>query len=803
MGPARAISGMRSKIHRGLGFVGVAAVTALVSACAPNLRPPPPVEKPTSAHTETIDDVVVDSGLIPVPAHFVLKLGALAVGDGTPIVFSKGDVETSRIAHYLADLVTRTKGPLLVPQAGDVASPPAHAIVLRRLADKNATGAEGYKLDVTPDGIVVTAGQGAGLFYGAITTWQLLTDTPSHSVTVQAMSVDDAPRFRWRGLLLDSARHYQSPEFVEAFIDAMALHKLNVLQWHLTDDQGWRLEIKRYPRLTKVGAWRVPEGDAAAHDIDPKTRRPRLYGGYYSQAQVRAIVRYAAERHITIVPEIEMPGHATAAIVAYPKLGSTSHPPKVVPSAWGVFANLYNVDDSTFRFIDNVLSEVMALFPSEYIHVGGDEAVKDQWKASPKIQAQMKKLGVANEDALQSYFIRRAEKFLNAHGRKLIGWDEILEGGVAPNATITSWRGVDGAVAAAKSGHDAVLSPAPDLYFDSRQGTGPDQPPGREHLIALKDVYNFDAAPDHLSEAERAHIIGVQANIWTEHIRTDERVDLMTFPRAAALAEVGWSGTRDWKSFLTRLVPQMARYKALDIAASPTVFKVEAKVSPSPIGAMIDLDDQSGFGQIRYTLDGSTPSFASPLYTEALSLPLPQHLRAAAFENARELTDPTDVTIDAMSLRHRFSQELELCSKAIGLNLEDDVPLKGRRAIFFADIMNPCWIWRGADLSGITGIEAGVGQVPFNFEIGNDLSKIVLRPPATPSGELEVRLDSCDGPKIAILPLAPALSNDAVTRLNGPLPVAGGTHDLCFVFTQKKLDPLWLLDWVQLVPNAH
>jgi hexosaminidase len=717
---------MRSKIHRSLGFIGV---VALLAGCSPELpAPPPPVEKPAATPVSA-----PQPSIIPWPAHVVAASGALTIQDGTPIVYDASDAETPRIAHYLADIVRRSQGSLLVPQAGNVTSAPAHAIVLRRLADKDATGAEGYKLDVTPDGITIAAGEGAGLFYGAVTASQLLTETPSHNVIVSAMHIDDAPRFRWRGLLLDSARHYQSPEFVKAFIDAMALHKLNVLQWHLTDDQGWRLEIKRYPRLTKIGAWRVPEGAAAAHDIDPKTHKPRLYGGYYSQAQVRAIVRYAAERHVTIVPEIEMPGHATAAIVAYPKLGSTSHPPKVVPSAWGVFANLYNVDDSTFRFVDNVLSEVMALFPSEYIHVGGDEAVKDQWKASPKIQAQMKKLGIANEDALQSYFIRRAEKFLNAHGRKLIGWDEILEGGVAPNATITSWRGVDGAITAAKSGHDAVLSPAPGLYFDGRQGTGPDQPPGREHVLALKDVYDFDVAPDHLSEAERAHIIGVQANIWTEHIRTDERVDLMAFPRAAALAEVGWSETRDWKSFFTRLAPQMERYKALGIAASPTAFEAARPLSPT----------------------------------------------------------------------HRFSQELELCSKAIALNLEDDAPLKGPRAIFLADIMNPCWIWRGADLGGITAIEAGVGQVPFNFEIGDDRNKIVLRPPATPSGELEVHLDTCDGPKVAVLPLAPALSNDAVTRLSGPFPGAAGTHDLCFVFTQKKLDPLWLLDWVQLVPNAH
>ena len=701
---------------------GLLSAALLLAACAP--QNPPPAEKPAAALPPAAQPAPPPWAVIPLPAHVAAAAGNFVVHDGTPIVYDASDSETPRIAHYLADLVKRSGGPSLVPQAK--ASTPA--IVLKRVADQ--TGTEGYKLDVTPDGIVVTAGQGAGLFYGAVTTWQLLTAKTSHAVAISAMHIEDAPRFRWRGLLLDSARHYQSPAFVKSFIDAMALHKLNVLQWHLTDDQGWRLEIKRYPRLTKIGAWRIPAG---AVGTDPKTGKHRRTGGYYTQAEVREIVRYAAERHVTIVPEIEMPGHATAAIVAYPKLGSSPHPPKAVPSDWGVFDNLYNVDDATFRFLENVLTETMALFPSEYIHVGGDEAVKDQWKASPRIQAQMKKLGIANEDALQGYFIARIGKFLNAHGRKLIGWDEILEGGVPPDATITSWRGVDGAITAAKSGHDTVLSPAPDLYFDNRQGSDPGQPPGREHVLSLENVYDFDAAPDHLSEAERAHIIGVQANIWTEHIRTEERVDLMTFPRAAALSEVAWSGTRDWRSFLERLAPQMARYRALGIAASQTVFE-------------------------------------------------PPH---------------------ALSPNRRVSQELALCSKDIALNLEDDWPLKGRRAVFLADIMNPCWIWRGANLDSIGGIDAGVGQVPFNFQVGDDLKKIVLRPPATPYGELEVHLDGCDGRKIAVLPLKAAVSNPGITRLSAPFAGASGNHDLCFVFTQKKLDPLWLLDWVELAPKAH
>jgi hexosaminidase len=708
-------------------FAAALAFLPLLASCSTSLsdRPTAPTPRPDIL-------VVHEPSLIPWPAHLTPQTGRLTIGDGTPVIYDSADPETPRIAQYLADLSKRSHGPLLVPKAGNVVSPPAHAIVLRRLADENATGLEGYHLDVTSDGVTVVAGRGAGLFYGAVTLWQYLTDVPSHGVALDAVHIEDAPRFRWRGLLLDSARHFQSPEFVEAFIDAMALHKLNVLQWHLTDDQGWRLEIKRYPRLTKIGAWRVPAGAAAAADIDPRTHEPRLYGGFYTQEQVRRIVRYAAERHITIVPEIEMPGHATAAIVAYPKLGSTRSPPKAVSSDWGVFDSLYDPNEYTFRFLDNVLAEVMALFPSEYIHVGGDEAIKDQWKASHHIQARMRKLGLANEDALQSYFIQREEKFLNAHGRTMIGWDEILEGGVAPNATITSWRGVDGAIAAAKMGHDAVLSPAPDLYFDNRQGEGPDEPPGRGYVLSLEKVYNFDVAPDHLTDAERAHLIGVQANIWTEHIRTEDQTWLMTLPRAAALAEVGWSEHRDWNGFLSRLAPQMARYEALGIPASQTGFKAQA---------------------------------APPPY-------------------------------------HRFSQELELCSKGLDLNLEDDAPLTGPRAIFLANIMHPCWIWRGADLHGISSIEAGVGQVPFNFQIGSDRDKIVFRPPHTPDGELEVHLDTCDGEAIATLPLTPAISNNAVTRLSMPLTAPEGVHDLCFVFTQKKLDPLWLLDWVQLVPAA-
>jgi hexosaminidase len=550
------------------------------------------------------------------------------------------------------------------------------------------------------------------------------------------LRIEDAPRFAWRGLLLDSVRHFQSVAFIKTLIDAMAREKLNVLQWHLTDDQGWRLEIKRYPRLTQVGAWRVPAGAAARHDIDLRTHKPRLYGGYYSQGQVRDLVAYAAARNITIVPEIEMPGHALAAIVAYPRLGSVVKPPTEISSDWGVFPYLYNADDRTFSFLENVLSETMALFPGTYIHIGGDEAVKDQWKASPAVQARMHALGIATEDELQSWFVRRIEKFLNAHGRRLIGWDEILEGGIAPGATITSWRGIDGAVTAARAGHDAVLSPAPVLYFDNRQAEGPDEPSGRGAIVSLHDVYAFDPAPSALSEDERRHILGVQANIWTEHIREQANVIHAAFPRAAALAEIGWSpaASHDWSNFLARLPAELGRYAALGLAHSTR-------------GA-----------------DAAAPPPASPL--------------------------------------SRDSHELKLCSNAITLSIEGPAPVRGPRPVFLHDVMNPCWIYEKADLAGISAIEVSAGSLPFNFQIGADAQKIVLRPPATPDGELEVHLDSCDGAKIAVLPMPHPVPDTALSTVRGPLAPQAGAHDLCFIFTRAKLDPYWALHTVRLVPGG-
>jgi len=709
------------KQQRLLAFT-LAAVLAALAACSRDAS-----HAPTSAK-----DPGPSPGVIPVPREFSGGNGYFAINATTRVTY-RGGAGAMEAANYFVEQAKRN--PEIVLAAPGEAEPASKGIFFEITPNDQALAEEGYTLAVTPDGARVIARTPTGLFYGAVTLWQLLTVFPPQGgvAQIRAMEIKDSPRFAWRGLMLDSARHYQSPEYIRNFIDWMALHKLNVLHWHLTDDQAWRLEIKKYPKLTSVGAWRVQPGKAAREDIDPKTGKPRLYGGFYTQEQARQIVAYAATRHIKVVPEIEMPGHATAAIVAYPELGV---PPAVnklteVPSDWGVYENLFNVEDSTFTFLENVMTEVMDVFPSEYIHVGGDEAVKPQWEGSARVKARMKEFGVKDAHALQSYFIQRMGKFLDSKGRRLIGWDEILEGGgLPPNATVMSWRGIDGAIAAANAGHDTVLSPAPDLYFDHWQSAG-DLAPGRSNTLTLEMVYNFEPVPASIPEEQRKHILGLQANLWAEFMRSDERVTYMAFPRTAALAEVAWSpaSSINFKDFQRRLEPHLKRYDALGIR-----YAREVQIKPLP--------------------------------------------------------------------RRRLSHDLEQCGDGYLLSLEDDAPIEGERAVFLVNISNPCWIWRGADLTKIHALRVTVGQIPFNFQIGRDADNIPLPKPATNDGEFEVRFDNCEGPPALSASLSPALSNNGLTLLP-PIPLTGktGTHDLCFKFTRSKIDPIWVIGGVELVGN--
>jgi hexosaminidase len=721
------------------------------------------------------------AGVIPLPAKIVPGDGSFEIGAATVIEVQKGDADAANAARYLVELWQRSNA-LALPVSAGAAATTDSTITFHRAP---GFGPEGYQLKIRPHRITVAASSGAGLFYGAMTLWQLLPPEPG-ARRIPSQTIIDAPRYAWRGLMLDSARHFQSPAFIHSMIDWMAWHKLNVLHWHLTDDQGWRLQIKKYPRLTSVGAWR--EG----------------YGGFYTQDEVRDIVAHAARRHVQVVPEIEMPGHAQAAIAAYPALGAGSQP-LPVSSNWGVHTHLYNLEPQTFRFLEDVLDEVMQLFPSRYVHVGGDEAVKDEWNASAQVQTRARELHIHNAEALQWYFTQRIGRYLAAHGRRLVGWDEILSPGLPTDAIVMSWRGVAGAHSAAAAGNDTVLTPQPTLYFDRRQSTLASEPPGRLELVTLEDVYRFDPSDLSLSAAQQRHVLGVQADIWTEHIATDQRVEWMALPRAAALAEVAWSAPdRHWPDFLTRLVPMFARYRAFGIGYADSVFGINAELARSAEGITLTLSNtaelkDSGLGAIRYTLDRSEPTAGSTAYASPLTLPAGTEVRAATFIGAEQVSRTWQKHLDASAGRLRDSHDLDLCSNRIGLLLEPKGTAGNAGAPLAIDIMNPCWIDRGVDLERGPRIIASVAPLPFNYELGADVAAIPVGNTHTPEGELEIHADTCDSAAIATLPLAPAAASNVLTTLPAQrLPPLAGRHDLCLRFARPRLDPMWALNWIEI-----
>ncbi|MCX4772268.1 beta-N-acetylhexosaminidase [Streptomyces sp. NBC_01260] len=451
-----------------------------------------------------------------------------------------------------------------------------------RLRTDPALEPEGYRLTTQPDeSVVITGGGPAGVFWGAQTLRQLLGPEAFRQAPVNGgartgfgfTDIEDGPRFPWRGMMLDVSRHFMPKTDVLRYLDLLAAHKLNVFHFHLTDDQGWRIEIKRYPRLTEAGSWRsrTKHGHRASELWDETP-----HGGFYTQDDIREIVAYAAARHIRVVPEIDIPGHSQATITAYPELGNTDVIDTTALSVWdnwGVTPNVLAPTDTTLRFFEGVFEELLELFPaatSPFIHVGGDECPKDQWKQSPTAQARIKELGLADEDELQSWFIRHFDSWLTARGRRLIGWDEILEGGLAEGAAVSSWRGYAGGIAAAEAGHDVVMCPEQQVYLDHRQDGGPDEPMPIGYVRTLEDVYRFEPVPPGLSEEAARHILGTQANVWTEVMQNRARVDYQVFPRLAALAEVAWSALpaseeRDFAGFERRMATHYARLDALGV----------------------------------------------------------------------------------------------------------------------------------------------------------------------------------------------------------------------------------------------
>jgi len=488
--------------------------------------------------------------VIPQPVSIVQTGSDFLVDAGTMILIDDGDAGQQALAATLAEMIERASGFRLNVRRVSALPPLDNMIVLTMQAPDSPPHDESYALTVTPEAVILRARTLHGLFYGIQTIRQLLpldidgsngAGVPEECC-IPGVTIDDWPRYPYRGMHLDVCRHFFPVEFVKKYIDLLASFKMNMFHWHFTEDQGWRIEIKKYPKLTEIGAWRS--------SIDGSR-----YGGFYTQNEIRSVVDYAARRFVTVIPEIELPGHARAALAAYPEYSCTGGPFEVA-AEWGVFEDVYCPGrEETFVFLEDILDEVAGLFPSPYIHIGGDECPKTRWKAHDLCRRRIRAEGLADEHELQSYFIKRIEKILNVRGKQLIGWDEILEGGLAAGATVMSWRGMDGGIAAARAGHNVIMSPTSHCYFDYYQADPETEPKAFNGLITIEQVYSFDPTPAVLTEEEARHILGAQGNVWTEYISTPEHAEYMAVPRMLALAEVVWSpkSSRNWDDFRRRL----------------------------------------------------------------------------------------------------------------------------------------------------------------------------------------------------------------------------------------------------------
>lgn len=544
-------------------------------------------------------------GIIPAPVSVKKTPGEFILSQQTTVL---ADSATNKAVLFLTDYI-QNKAMLRVQLKPNNGTSAANNLVLTSAGTDNLP-ADGYRLTITPQQIIV-AGKGAGLFYGVQTLIQLMPLEHGATIKLPCLQVEDYPRFGYRGLMLDVCRHFFSVEFVKKYIDLMAAYKLNNFHWHLTDDQGWRIEIKKYPRLTQIGSQRAQTVIGNYHDRTPQQFDNTPYGGYYTQDQIRDVVKYAADRYITIVPEIEMPGHSEAALAAYPELGCDPNYPYKVAETWGVFHDIYCPSEKTFGFLEDVLTEVMGLFPGKFIHIGGDEVPKDEWKKSAFCQKLMKQLGLKTEDQLQSYFIQRIEKFVNAKGRSIIGWDEILEGGLSPNATVMSWRGEAGGIAAAQQNHNVVMTPGSGgLYLDQLQGKLNVEPLSIGGYDPLTKIYSYNPTPAVLTPDQQKFILGVQANVWTEYITTDNKVEYMILPRLLALSEVAWTplANKNYSDFAnTRLPNHLAWFDKhnFDYRVPPAIGTQDTITFGTQL--KVNLKSPVTGAKVYYTIDGYTP----------------------------------------------------------------------------------------------------------------------------------------------------------------------------------------------------
>ncbi|MDR6786826.1 hexosaminidase [Sphingomonas sp. BE138] len=755
--------------------------------------------------------------LLPLPRSIVRGAGSITVADGATI----GAVpEASGAAKVLIEHVKATRGLSLAITDG--------VARIRFERENSSPGAEDYRIIVARDAIRVRAGTPAGFLNGAMTVAQLLTPDAQvgRPVRVPAMTIDDGPRFGWRGLMIDPARHVLPMAELRRIVDQMAAVKLNTLHLHLTDDQGWRFEVKRYPKLTEVGAWRTPPSIGGPA---PATR----VGGFYTQDALRALVAYAAERNVTIVPEIDLPGHATALVSAYPELGILGDKPPV-GNRWGIEPYLFNPGPEGIAFVKAVLDELTDVFPGTYVHLGGDEALKDQWQRSAAVQAQIKALGLANEEALQSWMIDQFGAYLQTKGRRLIGWDEILEGGLPASASIMSWRGEQGAIAAANQGHDVVLSPGTPLYLDRVQSNLASEVPGQNVVSSLADVYGYEPIPAGIPADRAHHVLGAQGNVWSEYLVTPAAVQFHIFPRAAAIAEITWSAKdkRDLKGFLPRVRQQSARWTGAGMDVADSAFAVDFTIAGSRGDALranrvpLTLATQSGYGTIRYTTDGSAPTARSRAYRAPLSLTPGTVVRAAAFDAAGVATAAVrQFDTSRRALLTRGNGALVPCAGTpFGLRVPLTPDAPERTPAFNLNLFNTCAVYPAAPLDVAGSYSVEVTRLARNWALGHDQAKLRDYYPVSPHGELLVQI-GCTAPvngpfngstngqqaaarnarpvPIGTFPLPDPATAPQTFTFTGTLPKTTGDQDLCLQFTAPLGDPYYAVASVQLTERRR
>ncbi len=577
--------------------------------------------------------------VIPQPQHLRVDEGHFAITRNVPIYLDEKTPEMERIAAFLNERLAASAGFTLKVEEADLRNTEKPGIWFMNAGQPS----EAYYLQVLPERILVEYGDGAGAFYALQTLLQLLPTEifADHRVRgvrweVPCCDIEDAPRFAYRGMHLDCCLHFFEMDFLKRYIDIMALHKVNRFHWHLTEDQGWRLEIKKYPLLTEKGQWRketvIGSLKSGVYDGIP-------HGGYYSQEEVRELVQYAAERYVTIIPEIEMPGHALAAISCYPELSCGLEDHYETATKWGVFKQVFCTKEETFKFLEDVMDEVFELFPSKLVHIGGDECPKASWQKCPHCQAMIRKLGLKDEFELQSWFITRMKKYINSKGHEIIGWDEILQGGLAPNAKVMSWLGEEGGIKAAQQHHEVVMAPYPKYYLDYWQADPDSEPLAMDGPTLLRTMYEYEPVPAVLTAEEARYIIGVEGCVWTEYIPTPARVEYMAWPRMCAIAESGWTnGTKDWDAFTRRLEHHLQRLDNLHVGYCHAFWNPFIEFhKDTQYDKVVTMSVDAPDAEIRYTLDGSEPTMQSQRYELPFVINRQQTVTARAFRDGRPI----------------------------------------------------------------------------------------------------------------------------------------------------------------------